>query len=83
MKIVFTTNIDAYGRVKFPEISFVPRAGELVHVKKDWENYCDSEKIPNRLEVVRVSYKEDYVEVELWFNSTDYKIYTESGHKLL
>jgi hypothetical protein len=83
MVIKFRTNIDAYRMVDWPRISIVPRKGEYVNVHPSSESYCILNHIPSRLEVVSVTYYQDAVLVELWYNETDYKLYTSAGYKLL
>jgi len=62
MKIVFKTNIDKY-KGKFPsDFTIIPRVGEFVGVDKPYHNHT----LPfDSLEVKRVTYRSDYVEVEL------------------
>jgi len=82
MKIVFTTNLDAYSGSMFPDMHhFVPRMGELVEVKKQCYSGLDQKKLPRRLEVVRVLYREESVVVELWYNKTDLEIARQAGAK--
>lgn len=84
MNIKFTTNIDHYRTVSWPVLTdIVPRKGDYIFVHPGSEGYCESRKIPKRLEVVSVYWYYDRVVVELWYNETDYKLYTQSGHKLL
>ena len=103
MKVIFKTNIDAYNEKRcFPEhFDAVPRKGECVEVLPQFESYYRDLKLPIRLEVVSITWKErniggggsidvgyypqyeTYAEVELWYNKTDYELYTISGHKLL
>ena len=62
MKVVFHTNIDAYNeRIRpFPEhISEVPRKGDMIRVKPDFESYFRNLKLPTRLEVVNIEWKEE------------------------
>ena len=49
----------------------VPRTGDFIYVRKYVESKFTSKNLPIRLEVTRVSYYEDYIEVELWYNKTD------------
>ncbi len=83
MRIIFKTNIDKYRTVSFP-----PRKGEMVYVMPEFNNYCQTNRMPNRLEVCAVRYeystyhKETVAHVELWFNETDFKLYG-GGEKLL
>lgn len=84
MNILFRTNIDLYKSVSWPVLTGVaPRKGEFIHVHPGSVEYCNSKKIPDRLEVVAVSYHSNMIVVELWYNETDYRLYTNSGHKLL
>lgn len=89
MKVIFTTNIDAYRSVQWPEFTdHVPRKGEIIECEVP--NKWNGNKYPQRLEVVRVCYCQDkhinqgetYAHVELWFNETDFKLYG-GGEKLL
>jgi len=81
MRVKLKTNIDAYRQAEWPILTVVPRKGEYVYVND--AEFCTYHKIPKRLEVVSVGYHQDYVEVELWYNETDYKLHTSTGAKLL
>lgn len=70
MKISFHTNLDWYRGVQWPELTFVPRKGELVQVHSKSMEFCSYNKIPDTLEVVNVTYGE-YVSVELWYKKVD------------
>ena len=84
MKIIFTTNLDAYGPSMFPELHhFVPRVGELVETKRICWQSLEDKKLPRRLEVVRVIHREEVVVVELWYNATDKKIADLAGAKTM
>ena len=95
MKVIFKTNIDAYSdKHYFPEhFTAVPRKGEMVEVKNEYIKLFTSKKLPSRLEVVSVTWKErnpfnghsyeTYVEVELWYNETDLKFAKLAGGKPL
>ncbi len=75
-QIIFKTNIDAYQRVIwFYQLHFIPRKGEYVYVPADYQTYCESHHIPNRLEVTSVSYYMNKVEIELWFSQDDFNTY--------
>jgi len=76
MRISFHTNLDAYRSVSWPVLDIIPRKGEFIHVHPGSESYCEIKKIPKRLEVVAVTYRHDRVSVELWYNETDYKLWT-------
>ena len=90
MKVVFRTNIDAYQRSGiFPvNMTQVPRKGDMVQIRPDYIAHFRGLKLPIRLEVTTVTWKEpaegeDMAEVELWYNNTDYKIaLTAGGHPL-
>lgn len=72
MKIVFKTNIDKYQTNCFPEnLLFVPRVGEKVMVTPVFESWFKDKKLPIRLEVVDVTYAEQFVICELWYNKQD------------
>ena len=85
MKIVFTTNIDAYkNKSCFPSnLAFVPRVGEKVSVILDWFDIFKKKNLPTRLEVVDVTYTLKEVIVELWYNKQDLEIATLAGGKPL
>ena len=84
MKIVFTTNLDAYKSSHFPTLHhFVPRVGEMVEVKKQVRTLFVDKKLPRRLEVVNVTHQEESVLVELWYNETDKKLAIAAGAKPL
>lgn len=83
MKVRFTTNIDHYRTVSWPVLDFPPRKGEKVKVHPGSYDFCVGRNIPTQLEVVDVIYKHNETVVELWYNETDYKLYTQAGHKLL
>ena len=95
MKVVFTTNIDAYNEKRcFPEhITEVPRKGDKVLILPKYESYYRNLKLPIRLEVVDVSWAErEVVEmrefesiafVELWYNQTDLEMAKMAGGKPL
>lgn len=76
MRVLLRTNLDAYQMVVWPVLDSVPRKGEIVYVHLDSFGYCDHKKIPRRLEVSQVYYHHDRVEVDLWYNETDYKLWT-------
>ena len=81
MKIRLRTNIDAYNQVEWPVLSVVPRKGEIVFVHSNSNSYCEYNKIPKRLEVSQVYYYQDIIEVDLWFNEIDHRLY--NGPKIL
>ena len=96
-KIVLHTNLDKYDSSHFPDMNnfgVVPQVGQYIYVRSDLEDYFQEKKLPKGLEVVQVRYKEISpsgiwsqtryeIHVELWYNDTEYKLYTESGHELL
>jgi len=85
MKIIFTTNIDAYkNKSCFPShLEFVPRIGEKVSTILDWTDIFKKKKLPTRLEVVDVTHTLTGVIVELWYNKQDLEIATLAGGKPL
>jgi len=84
MKILCHTNLDNYNcKQHFPELQFVPRKGEYIAVKNNFHDYFLEKHLPLRLEVVAVTYYEDHVDVELWYNKIDFDLYKQSGHELL
>jgi hypothetical protein len=84
MKIVFSTNLDAYKVSWFPDdLPFVPRIGEKVAVIESVLYHLKSQKLPTRLEVVDVTYTEQFVAVELWYNKTDKELADIAGAKTL
>jgi len=89
MVVIFHTNIDKYRTIEFPDMGgHVPRKGEMVKVHPKFDSYCQSNRIPNRLEVCAVRYQHSDMYhgtialVELWFNETDFKLYG-GGERLL
>ena len=82
--IKFTTNLDAYGPSMFPEnLQYLPHVGDFIEVKKQCYSLCESKKIPRRLEVVRITHREEFVVVELWYNKTDLALFKEGGSQNL
>lgn len=81
--VKFSTNIDAYSGANFavPE-NVIPRKGEKVSVKNDMIDFYRSKNFPTKLQVVNVTYFEDYVKVELHFNELDLQISRVSGVNL-
>lgn len=74
MKIICKTNIDNYKTIQscFPEnLQFVPRIGENVMVKESYIKHFESKRLPTKLIVVGVTYKEDYVIIDLHYSKTD------------
>lgn len=83
MKIVFATNLDHYKTNCFPEnLSFAPRVGEKVSVTNIFMQYFKDKKLPTRLEVVEVTYTDQGILCELWYNSKDVEIAKLSGTNL-
>ena len=72
-RVYIHTNIDAYLSAKWPKLPAIPRKGELIYVVDSMKKYFIERGLPPRLEVCRVSYHETHVEVELWYNETDYQ----------
>ena len=60
MKVIFKTNIDVYNEKRcFPEhLDAVPRKGEYVEVLPEFHSYYSDLKLPRRLEVVDITWKE-------------------------
>jgi hypothetical protein len=94
MKVVFTTNIDAYNEKRcVPEhFETVPRKGDFIEVKPDFISYYREQKLPIRLEIVSVtiivfsffhSYPETIVICELWYNKLDKELADFAGAKTL
>ena len=84
MKVLFRTNIDNYQTNCFPEnLPFVPRIGEKVMVTNVFAQYFRDNKLPIRLEVVEVTYTDQGVICELWYNEQDMKIAKQAGAKCL
>jgi len=85
MKVIFTTNIDAYnGRNCFPSnFETPPRAGELVSVIDSMIDYFQQQKLPTTLEVTRVTWKEYCVVCDLWYNKTQKELTELAGAKTL
>lgn len=79
MNIQFQTNIDHYTTAAWPVLDVVPRKGEIIEVHPSFKSYCESRNIPNKLEVVQVTYSAyNYtyiVKVELWYREIDVKMY--------
>lgn len=73
--IIFSTNIDAYNSTDFviPE-NMIPRKGECVSVKNSMIEYYKYKKFPTTLQVVDVTYFENYVKIELHFREIDMQI---------
>lgn len=76
MKVIFTTNIDNYSNKNcFPKnLEIPPRKGDMVCVDDNMIDYFRSKKLPIRLEVVQVIWKDYHVCCELWYNETDKKM---------
>lgn len=86
MKVVFRTNIDAYQRSGLWPLNLtqVPRKGDMVQIKPDYIAHFRGLKLPIKLEVTTVTWREPYegedmAEVELWYNSTDLEIAKVAG----
>lgn len=71
MKILFSTNLDWYMGISWPVLDVVPHKGEYVHVHSGSEKFCEHNKIPKILEVVQVTYTNEYIRVELWYGKID------------
>ena len=83
MKVRFKTNLDHYKTNCFPEnLTIPPRVGEKVLVNQVFGQYYAAKKLPLRLEVVEVTWCEDGVICELWYNDTDRKLAEASGAEL-
>lgn len=79
MEIVYHTNIDRYKSMDFSRLpECVPRKGEHVEVAKVYHHGLAIRKLPIRLQVVDVTYKENYVEVELHFDPLDVELWKDA-----
>lgn len=84
MKVIFTTNIDAYKTNCFPDnLPMPPRVGELVGVVDVFIKHFQDQKLPTTLEVTRVVWKEYVVVCELWYNKTQKELADAAGAKTL
>ena len=84
MRIIFKTNLDNYQTNCFPDnLPFVPRIGEKVSVTNVFIQYFRDKKLPTRLEVVDVTYTDQFVTCELWYNDTDKRLSESMGAKTL
>lgn len=79
MKVVFSTNIDNYKGSNFPDFSIPPRKGDTVQVLDSHIDYFKNRKLPTRLEVVDVVWKENYVICELHYKQIDIEVAKISG----
>ena len=96
-RIILHTNLDRYGSEHFPDfnkVGIIPRVGEYINVISGLKEHFQNQKLPQGLEVVSVRYElkepvgtwdqhEFRVLVELWYNKTEFELYTQSGHQLL
>ena len=81
--VKISTNIDAYENSNFViPANVIPRKGEQVSVKKEMIDFYQRKRFPTKLQVINVTYFEDYVKVELHFNETDFQIAKISGVNL-
>lgn len=69
------TNLDVYNSGHFPVLSVIPRIGEKVTVSNGSISHYQNKGLPTRLEVVDVTYHQDYAEVELWYRKHDVEAY--------
>jgi hypothetical protein len=77
--IVFHTNIDAYKSFDLSMLpNCVPRKGEHVEMPKVYHHGLAVRKLPHRLQVIDVTYKENFVEVELHFDSLDVELWRDA-----
>lgn len=86
MKVIFTTNIDAYNEKLycFPlHFEIPPRKGDMVQVQETLIGYFEALKLPTRLEVTRVIWEQHRVICELWYNETDKKMADMAGAQTL
>lgn len=75
MKIIIKTNIDAYRQVSWPVLTFVPRIGETVQIHPGSQSLWESKELPFVLTVTSVNYTVHAVEVDLWLNELQTKVY--------
>jgi hypothetical protein len=82
MDIIYHTNIDRYktmfSRIYGTPSCTIPRKGEHVEVEKVYHHGLATRKLPIRLQVVDVTYKESYVEVELHFDPLDVELWKDA-----
>jgi hypothetical protein len=79
MDIIYTTNIDAYRNIDFSRLpNAIPRKGEHVELPKVYHHSFAVKKLPFRLQVVDVTYKENYVQVELHFDPLDVEVWKDA-----
>jgi hypothetical protein len=84
MKVILTTNIDAYKTNCFPaNLPIPPRVGELVRVVDVFVKHFQDQKLPITLEVTRVTWGENYVVCDLWYNKTQKELADAAGAKTL
>lgn len=57
------------------------RIGEHVQVPKSLNDFFAKKKLPNRLQVVDVTYMEESVVVELWFDQDDIELWKDADTK--
>lgn len=75
MAIILKTNIEHYQQEDlFPNLTVIPRIGETIEVREAYKEMFEKEKLPTRLEIVGVTYKEgNVVECQLVYNYYDKK----------
>jgi hypothetical protein len=79
MDIIYTTNIDAYKTIDFSRLpNAIPRIGEHIELPKVYHQGFAVRKLPFRLRVVDVTYKESYVQVELHFDPLDVELWKDA-----
>lgn len=67
------TNLDRYSSWDFPQdLKFVPRVGEKIKVLRSSESKFNY-PYPNFLEVQDVTYTQDSVEIDLWYDKNSHK----------
>ena len=76
MKVIFSTNIDAY-KGAFPT-NFVspniPRKGDMVEIDRRNASKMVTKRLPLQLEVCQVTWNENFVEVELHYSELQAKM---------
>ena len=78
MDICLHTNIDSYSAIVWPILNYVPRIGEHVEIPSVFHQTFAKRKLPYRLQVVDVTYKEKIVLIEMWFDPTDVKLWQDA-----
>lgn len=78
MKVIFTTNIDAYTSRDFPtNFGNVPSKGHFIKVNKNVVSKFSDKKFPTELEVVSITWEE----VDTAFSGPETTVYVELHYK--